>query len=149
MTAGKETTLSEDASHNFRVMGPRGAAVPVEVGPARGQPDQQRGAGEWDIYPGGELGGGGDLPVSRQIAFKHTVVPSFSGQKPEFTAWTTGATYYAERIGFLSAFVSDSPQYIPVGEVDTENSVPVKWAYSRQSVHVGVEFAVDGSQEQE
>ena len=38
--------------------GRRGAAVPVEVGPARGQPDQPRGAGEWGSYPGGELGVG-------------------------------------------------------------------------------------------
>ena len=36
MTAGRETTLREDASRNFGVTGRRGAAVPVEVGPIRG-----------------------------------------------------------------------------------------------------------------
>ena len=116
--------------------GRRGAAVPVEVAPARGQPDQQRRAGEWDTYPGGELGGGYDLPLSRHIAFKQSAVPSFIGQKPEFTAWTSDARYYAKGIGFLSAFVSDPPQYIPVGELDTENSVLVDRGYSRESVHV-------------
>ena len=63
-TTGRETTLREDASRNFGVTGRRGAAVPVEVDPARGQPDQQWRAGEWDTYPGGELGGGYDLPLS-------------------------------------------------------------------------------------
>ena len=78
--------MREDASRKFGVTGRRGAAVPVEVGRARGQPDQQRRAGEWDTYPGGEFGGGYDLPLSRHIAFKLTPVPSFSGQKSEFTA---------------------------------------------------------------
>ena len=36
----------------------------------------------------------------------------------------------------MSAFVSDPPQYIPVGELDTENSVPVERGYSRESVHM-------------
>ena len=58
MTAARWTTLREDASRNFGVTGRRGAAVPVEVGPARGQPDQQRRAGESDTHPGGELGVG-------------------------------------------------------------------------------------------
>ena len=71
-TAGRNMTLREDASGNFGVTGRRRAAVPVEVGPARGQPDKQRRAGEWDTYPGGELGGGYDLPLSRHLAFKHT-----------------------------------------------------------------------------
>ena len=60
----------------------------------------------------------------------------FSGQKPEFTAWTRDARYYAKGAGFLSAFVSDPPQYIPVGELDTENSVLVDRGYSRKSVHI-------------
>ena len=93
--------MREDASRNFGVMGRRGAAVPVEVGPAGGQPDQQRRAGEWDTYPGGKLGGGYDLPLSRHIAFKHTAVPSISGQKPVFTAWTRDDRYYAKGVGFL------------------------------------------------
>ena len=33
-TAGRETILLEDASRNFGVTGRKGAAVPVEVGPA-------------------------------------------------------------------------------------------------------------------
>ena len=64
-TAGRETTLREDAWHDFGVTGRRGAASCC-------QPDQQRRAGEWDTYPGDELGGGYDLPLSRHIAFKHT-----------------------------------------------------------------------------
>ena len=39
-------------------------------------------------------------------------------------------------VGFLSAFVPDPPQYIPVGELDTENSVLVERGYSRGSVHM-------------
>ena len=57
-TAGTETTLREDAARNFGVLGRRGTAVPVEVGPARVLPGQPRRAGEWDAYPRGELGGG-------------------------------------------------------------------------------------------
>ena len=41
-TERREITLREDASRNFGVTGRRGAAVPVEVGPARVQPDQPR-----------------------------------------------------------------------------------------------------------
>ena len=36
----------------------------------------------------------------------------------------------------MPAFVSDPPQYIPVGELDTENSVLVKRGCSRESVHL-------------
>ena len=46
-TAVRETVFCEDASHSVGVTGRRGASVSVEVGPARGQPDQTRGAGEW------------------------------------------------------------------------------------------------------
>ena len=113
----------------------RGAAVPVEVGPARGQSDQQREAGEWGTYPGGELGIGYDMPLSR-LALKYTAVPSLSGKKLDFTAWTRNTRYYAKGVGFLSVFVSDPPQYIPVGKRDTENSVLVERGYSRESVHM-------------
>ena len=89
-----------------------------------------------DTYPGDELGGSYDLPQSRHVAFKHTTVPSFSGQKPAFTAWTRDARYYAKGVGFLSAFVSDPPQYIPVGELVTEHSVLVERGYSRERVHM-------------
>ncbi|MEP4804727.1 MAG: hypothetical protein ABJZ69_09975, partial [Hyphomicrobiales bacterium] len=65
--------------------------MPVEVGPPRGQPDQHGRTGGWGAYPGGELGGGFDLPLSRHLAFKHTPVPSFSGLKPEFNPWTRNA----------------------------------------------------------
>ena len=99
-TAAREATLREDTSCRFGVTGRRGAVVPVEVGPARGQPDQQRGAGEWGTYPGGELRVGIDLPLSR-LFFKHTAVPLFSRKKPEFTAWTRDARYYAKGVGFL------------------------------------------------
>ena len=51
--AGRETTLRGYASRNHGATGRREAAVPVEVGPARGQPDQPRRAGEWDAFPRG------------------------------------------------------------------------------------------------
>ena len=66
--AGRETTLHGDASRNLGSTGRREAAVPVEVGPARGQPDQPRRAGEWDAFPGGVLGGSFDMPISRHLA---------------------------------------------------------------------------------
>ena len=65
-------------------MGLGEAAVPVEVGPQRGQPDQPGRAGERGAFSSGELGGGFGLPSSRHIAFKHAVGPTFSGQKPDF-----------------------------------------------------------------
>ena len=108
-TAARETTFREDASRSVGVTGRREAAVPVEVGPARGHPNQPRGAGEWGSYPGGELGAGYDVPLSRLLARKHTAAPQFSGKRPEFTAWTRDARYYAKGVGFLSAFVSDPP----------------------------------------
>ena len=80
-TAGRGKTLPEDASRNFGVRGRRRAAVPADVGPARGWPDQS--VGEWDTYPGCELGGGYNLPLSRNLAFKHTALPSFSRRKRE------------------------------------------------------------------
>ena len=89
-------------------MGRREAAVPVEVGPARGQPDHSKGAGEWGSYPGGELGVGYDMLLPR-LALKHTAVPQFSEKNPALTAWTRDARYYAKGEGFLSAFVSDPP----------------------------------------
>ena len=116
--------------------GRRGVAVPVEAGPARGQPDQPRGAGEWGSHPGGELGILYDMPLCRQSALKHTADPSFSGKKPEFTAWTRDARYYAQGVGFLSVFVSHPPQYIPAGELDTENLALVDRGYSRESAHI-------------
>ena len=76
------------------------------------------------------------MPLSRQIALKHTAVPLFSGKNPEFTAWTINARYYAKGVGFLSAPVSDPPQCIPTGESDNENSVLVDREYSRESVHI-------------
>ena len=134
--AGRGTTLRGDASRNHGATGRREAAVPVEVGPARGQPDQPRRAGEWDAFPGGELGGSFDMPTSRHLAYKYNTTPVFSGLKPEFITWTKDARYFAKGVGFLSAFVSDPPQYIPVGELHTENSALVARGYSRESVHI-------------
>ena len=73
------------------------------------------------------------MPLPRH-ALKHNAVPSFSGNNPEFTAWTSDARYYAKGVGFLSAFVSDPPQYIPVGELDTEKPILVDSRYSRKRV---------------
>ena len=112
-----------------------GAAVPVEVGPERGQPEKRRGAGEWGSHPGDELGIGYDIPLPR-LAPKHTAIPQFSGKKLEFTAWTRDARYHRKGVGFLSAFVSNQPQYVPVGELDTDNSVLVGRGYNRERVHI-------------
>ena len=76
-----------------------------------------------------------DMSLPR-LALKHTAVPLFSGEKSEFTAWTRDARYYAKGVGFLSAFVSDPPQYIPVGELDTKTSVLVDRGYSREGVNI-------------
>ena len=91
-TAARDTTFREYASRNVGVTGRRGAAVSVKVGPARGQPDPPRGAGQYEPYPGGELGVGYHMPLPR-LAPKHAAVPSFSGEKPEFTAWAKDARY--------------------------------------------------------
>ena len=113
-----------------------GVAVPVEVGAARGQGDQPRGAGEWGSYPGGELGVGYDMPLSRLLVLKYIAAPQFSGEKPEFTAWTRDTRYYARGERFLSAFVSDPSQYGPVRELNTEKYVLVGRGYNRESVHI-------------
>ena len=39
-------------------------------------------------------------------------------------------------VGFLSAFVADSPQYVLVGELDAENSVLVGRGYNRERVQI-------------
>ena len=92
--AARESAFREYISRSVGVTGRRGAAVPVGVGSARGQPDQPRGAGEWGSYPGGESGIGYDMPLSR-LALKHTAVPTLSGNKPQYTAWIRDARYYA------------------------------------------------------
>ena len=74
--------------------------------------------------------------MSTYCFFKQTAVSSFSAQKPEFTPWTSDARYYTIKLGFLAAFVPDPPQYIPVGELDAENSVRLDMGYSRESVHI-------------
>ena len=81
-TAARETTFREDTSRSVGVTGRRGAAVPVEVGPARGQPDQLRRAGEWGSYPGGELGVGYDMPLSRLLAPKIPLPHNLVGKSP-------------------------------------------------------------------
>ena len=45
-------------------------------------------------------------------------------------------TPVAKGVGFLSAFVSDPPQHVPVGELDTENSVLVGRGYNGERVHM-------------
>ena len=87
--------IREDASRRVGVTGRREAAVPVDVGPARGQPDQPRAAGEGGSYPGGELGVGYDMPLPR-LALKHTAVSQLFGRKPEFRAWTRDSRYQAK-----------------------------------------------------
>ena len=62
------------------------------------------------------------MPLPRHT-LKHTAVSQFFGKKPEFPAWTRDSRYQAKGVGFLSAFVSDPPQYVPERELDTENSV--------------------------
>ena len=66
--AEQETSLREGASRNLGATGHGGTASPVEVGPPRGQPDQPERTGEWGAFPGGELGGGFNLPPSRHLA---------------------------------------------------------------------------------
>ena len=78
-------------------------------------------------YPSGELRIGYDMPLPR-LALKHTTVPQFNQKRPESTAWTLDARYYA--------FVSAPPQYVLVGELDTENTVLVGKRYNRESVHI-------------
>ena len=123
-TATREATLREDSSSNVGVTGRRGAAVPVQVDPDRGQPDQTRGAGESRPYHGGESGIEHDRPPPR-LALKHTATPLFCRKKPVCSAWTRHARYYAEGVGFPSAFVSDPSQYISVEELDTKGAVRV------------------------
>ena len=76
------------------------------------------------------------MPLSRLLPLKHAAAPQFNWKKPEFTAWTRDARYYAKGGGFLSAFVSDPPQYVPVGELDTENLVLVGRGCNRERVRI-------------
>ena len=76
------------------------------------------------------------MPLSRLLALKHTAAPQLTGKKSEFTAWTRDARYYAKGVGFLYTFVPDPPQYVPVGELDTENSVVVGRGHNRKSMHI-------------
>lgn len=71
--------------------------------------------------------------------------------KLEFTTWTKDAWHSAKGVGLFSAFVTDPPQYIPVGDLNTYNSMLVARRHSRERVqiHTDVELPVDGSQEQE
>ena len=100
--------------------------------PERGQPDQARRAGEIGVYPinSGEVDGGSGLPCSR-LAYKH--LPTFSGQNQDFIPWTRDARVPCKR-RFLLAFASISPQYVPVGELDTENMTPVQRGFSLERV---------------
>ena len=117
----RETTLREDASRNFGVTGRGGAAVSVEVSLTM---VSQTCNGGLQIHTQA-VSWGRDmicLYESRPLAFNHTAVPSFRGSQPEFTAVTRDAQYSPKGVGFLSVFVSDPPQYIPVGQLDTEQT---------------------------
>ena len=73
-TAASETAFPEDAARSVEVMGRRGAAVPVEFGPSRGQPDKPMGAGRWGSYPAVELRIGNDMPLSRLYLLSNTLL---------------------------------------------------------------------------
>ena len=81
LTAVRETILHYIGLQNFGGTGRGEAAVPVEGGSERGQPDQRARAREMGIYPNGELDGGFGLPSSR-LPHKHP--PTFNGQKEHF-----------------------------------------------------------------
>lgn len=70
---GRETTLREGDSRNFRPTELGETAVLVEVGLARGQPDQPSRAGKWDAFPSGKLGGG-LIFLSRAFWVSHTTL---------------------------------------------------------------------------
>ena len=122
-TAVREKKLRDGGSRNFGEMGSGEDAVLIEVGPERGQPDQPRRAGEMGVYPSGEFDGGSGLPSSR-LVYKHS--PTFSGLKEYFIPWTRDAWNHSKGIGFLVAFVSIPPQYIPVGELEAENAALIQ-----------------------
>ena len=63
-------------------------------------------------------------------------IPPFSRKQPEFPVWTRDARYYAKGVGFHATFVSDPPQYVTIGKLDTENYVRVDRGYSRECVHM-------------
>ena len=75
------------------------------------------------------------LPLPR-LVLKHTPVSIFIGKKLDLAAWTKDARHYAKIVGFLYVFVSDLPQYISVGDLDTENALLTDTGYSRESVYI-------------
>ena len=76
VAAEQETVLREGASRNLGSRRHGKTALPVQVDPRRGQPDQPGRTGEWGANPGGELSGGFDLYY---LACRSTAVPSLSG----------------------------------------------------------------------
>ena len=56
--------------------------------------------------------------LSRRMAFEDNVAPSFDELKSEFNRLTRDARYYVNELHFLSAAVSDPPQYIRTGKDD-------------------------------
>lgn len=111
-------------------------ALTFEADSPKGWPDMPRRAAEWGGYPGDELGGGSDPPLSMHLIFTNTAAPSFSELKPGFNHWTRDVRYCAEGVDVSSVWVSDPPECFPFGELDTENSVLGARGYSRESVHM-------------
>ena len=89
--AGREAILRVDELRNLSTMGCGEAAVAVEIGPQRGQPNQPGRASERGAFSSGEFGGGFGSPSSRHNVFNNAVGPTFSGQKPDFNPWTKDA----------------------------------------------------------
>ena len=113
--AEREAILHDGELPNVGAAGRGGTAVPAEVGPPRGQPDQpgragERGAFERGAFASGEFGGGFTLPSSRHFAFKHASGPTFSGKRSDFNPWTRDTRIHAKTIGFLGDFVSKPPE---------------------------------------
>ena len=130
-TAVPDMIFRDGGLRNFGEMGRGQAAAPVEVGLERGQPDQSGRAGEMDVCPSGEFDGGFGLPSSC-LAYKHP--STFSGLKEDSMPCIRDAWYLAKGAGFLVAFVSIPPQYIPIGELHTGNAALVQRGVSLESV---------------
>lgn len=75
------------------------------------------------------------MPSPRMTGCRQPSGRPFSGNKYNYITWTKYAKFHSKVLGFSSAFVSDPAQYIPVGELDTENQVLVGRGFSLELVH--------------